>query len=140
MTAGRCLCGSVAFTGLGALGDAEVCHCSICRKHGAGPLMTVSFADGVRVDRDESLVWYATSRIAERGFCGRCGTILFWRLIGAAAMSVSAHVLDREPAAIREHVFWDDKPAWYDFADDAPKITRAQMRQRFEAWKKESSS
>lgn len=126
----------MAFTGLGALGPAEVCHCETCRRHTAGPLMSTWFADGVRLDEAAELRWYESSAIAARGFCGRCGTTLFWRLKGSANMSVSAHVVDDHPAAIREHVFIDEKPPWYDFADDAPRVTAAEMQARFEAWKR----
>lgn len=135
-TKGQCLCGSVTFTGVGPLGAVEVCHCRTCRQHTAGPLMSTSFADGIRVDREGDLRWYASSPIAERGFCGHCGTTLFWRLTTSSAMSVSPHVLDATPESIREHVFSDEKPDWYAFADDAPRVTSAQMLARLEAWKK----
>jgi hypothetical protein len=139
-TPGRCLCGAVTFTGLGAVGPAEVCHCTICRRHGAGPLMSTTFAEGVRLDAADELRWYASSSIAERGFCGRCGTSLFWRMRGSASMSVSAHAFEGEPPSIREHVFVDEKPAWYDFADAAPRVTAAQMHERLEAWRKKQQT
>jgi len=97
--------------------------------------MSTSFADGIRIDRTGELRWYASSSIAERGFCGHCGTTLFWRLKTSSAMSVSPHVLEATPKGIREHVFCDEKPDWYEFADDAPRVTSAQMRERLEAWK-----
>ncbi|MEZ4382934.1 MAG: GFA family protein [Nannocystaceae bacterium] len=135
-TQGRCLCGEVTFTGLGALAPVEICHCDTCRRHTAGPLMSTYFAGGVRLDEAAALRWYESSTIAARGFCGRCGTTLFWRLRGSEAMSVSAHVVDAEPPAIAEHVFYDQKSPWYDFADDAPRVTAAQMRARFDAWRR----
>jgi hypothetical protein len=139
-TPGRCLCGAITFTGLGAVAPAEVCHCTICRHHGAGPLMSTSFAGGIRLDTADELRWYASSAIAERGFCSRCGTILFWRMAGARTMSVSAHAIAAEPPGIREHVFVDQKPGWYDFADHAPRVTSAEMQERLRAWKAKRAS
>lgn len=131
---GHCLCGGVRFTGLGTCSPAEVCHCTVCRRHGAGPLMSVYFPEGVRFERDDTLKWYRSSNIAERGFCSECGTVLFWRMHGADKPSVSAHAVDAEITSIREHVFVDEKPDWYDFADDAPRITSQMMRERLEAY------
>lgn len=102
--------------------------------------MSTNFAGGVRLDTADELRWYASSTIAERGFCGRCGTSLFWRMRGGASMSVSAHAFEGEPTGIREHVFADEKPAWYDFTDEAPRVTAAQMHERLEAWRKKQQS
>ncbi len=133
-SSGHCLCGAVRFTGLGAIGPAEVCHCGACRRHGAGPLMSVYFSEGVRLDASDALKWYASSKLAERGFCGACGSVLFWRMHGAEKPSVSAHAVDVRIESIAEHVFVDEKPEWYDFADSAPRITSATMRERLEAY------
>jgi hypothetical protein len=77
-----------------------VCHCRMCQKAGGGPFM--AFA-GVPVDR---LVWtsgvpkiFASSAIAERGFCAECGTPLTYRIIERDRVSVTIGSLD-QPAAI----------------------------------------
>ena len=97
--------------------------------------MSTRFADGVRMESSDELRWYASSTIAERGFCAQCGTVLFWRLVGGSGMSVSPHAVDTDFERIAEHVFVDEKPDWYDFADTAPRITSAEMHARLEAWK-----
>ncbi len=128
---GRCLCGAVRFHGTLPEGPClEVCHCGQCRRWGSGPYMSFHFVDGVTLDADEGLAWYRSSDVGERGFCRRCGSSLFWRKPGAGSdMAVSAGTLEPgAPVAIRSHIWVEDKPGWYDFADDTPRRTAAEFR------------
>jgi hypothetical protein len=90
--------------------------------------MSVRFADGVTLTRGDGLVWHASSDFGERGFCRDCGASLFWRATGVErdwAISVGA----LEPGhgqEIAAHIWIDDKPGFYDFADDAPRKTEAE--------------
>src|SRR5260370_30096907 len=54
------------------------------------------------------LKWYTASKEARRGFCGRCGSTLFWDGVGRDYISIAAGGLDdspprtaTEPSAIR---------------------------------------
>ena len=77
-----------------------------------------------------ALRWYASSPGAERGFCVRCGSSLFFRSqrwpgelhITLAYLHVDA---DRAPMA---HVFWDTHVDWaaVDPADGLPRKTSAE--------------
>ena len=78
---GGCQCGAVRYRLEAAPTGANICHCRMCQKASGGPFM--AFA-GVRPD---DLVWtrgapkvFASSAIAERGFCADCGTPLTYRL------------------------------------------------------------
>ena len=128
-TNGQCLCGAVRFHGALAAGrGVGVCHCGQCRRWASGPFMAVRMEGGVTFDADEALVWYRSSDHGERGFCSRCGSSLFWRSPGAGndvAISVST-LPDSHGQQIFEHIWVDDKPGFYDFADDAPRKTAAQ--------------
>ena len=127
---GGCLCGAVRFRGEPDARSIRVCHCGQCRRWGGGPLFAVHFVGGVALERDEGLTWFRSSEIAERGFCRQCGSSLFWRRIGEARdWAVSAGALDTaEGLRITEHIWIDDKPDFYDFANDAPRLTAAQAR------------
>jgi hypothetical protein len=52
------------------------------------------------------LRWYRSSPGARRGFCGKCGSQLFWEPAGGASISVSAGSLD-QPTGLRagRHIF-----------------------------------
>jgi len=126
---GQCLCGAVAFTGTPCPDDGiSVCHCGQCRRWASGPYTSLRFANGVTLTRSDGLVWFASSDIGERGFCRDCGASLFWRKTGAErdwAVSVGA-VGEGHEQEIVEHIWIDDKPDFYDFADGAPRKTAAE--------------
>ena len=50
----------------------------------------------------------------------------------ARAKTRLAGSLDAPPGiAIAEHIFVEEKPAYYDFADEAPRVTGAEVFERF---------
>jgi hypothetical protein len=126
---GQCLCGAVQFTGTPRPDDGiSVCHCGQCRRWASGPYTSLRMDGGVTLTNDDGLVWYASSDFGQRGFCRDCGSSLFWRQPEAEcdwAVSVGA-LDDGHGQRIAEHIWIDDKPGFYDFADDAPRKTAAQ--------------
>lgn len=96
----RCLCGSVAFTVSSRARTAHECHCSQCRRWSGHvwSYVTVRWQDVV-FDADGSLVWFALTDRARRGFCGECGSSLFWSQNGSAKVDVSAGAFD-EPSGL----------------------------------------
>lgn len=126
---GQCLCGAVRFHGEPEARGITVCHCGQCRRWGGGaPFVSVHFTGGVALDDDGALVWFRSSDRGERGFCARCGASLFWRVPGEASdFAVSVAALPEDHGlTIARHIWVDDKPGWYDYADDAPRLTAAQ--------------
>lgn len=122
-TSGSCLCGELRF-------DADLpsqwvahCHCTLCqRAHGAAVVTWVGFAaTRVRLDDAKSrLRWYESTPGAERGFCTRCGTTLFFR---SRRWPGELHIVrsnfdgpvDREPQV---HVNYDTHAPWLLVGDD----------------------
>lgn len=52
------------------------------------------------------LRWYSPHPAVEYGFCGRCGSSMFWRETGSgAAVSISAGTLD-QPTGLRTTSAW----------------------------------
>lgn len=76
---GGCLCGEVTYVITGQPRDVINCHCSRCRRH-TGHFMaaTSTDTDSLEISGRGSLQWYATADV-EYGFCGTCGSTLFWR-------------------------------------------------------------
>jgi hypothetical protein len=121
---GRCLCGAVTFSVDHAELGYHACHCGMCRRWaGGGALFSVAcrgvvFAAGAPVTR------YASSSWAERGFCGTCGTVLFYFLKPAATYMMSPGVFDEDPGFhIHREIFIDKKPAGYAFTGDHERWT-----------------
>lgn len=79
---GSCLCGAVRFSAaLPALWVAH-CHCTRCqRAHGAPFVTWVGFPEqAVQITEPVGeLRWFETEEGAGRGFCGCCGSPMFFR-------------------------------------------------------------
>lgn len=76
---GGCQCGAVRYEVPAGPKLASVCHCRMCQRatgNAFAPLLEVPSA-GI-VWQGEPAVW-ASSSVAERGFCAICGTPLFFR-------------------------------------------------------------
>jgi hypothetical protein len=125
---GHCLCGAVTVTGTPKRPHVEACHCAMCRRWGGGAFVGIQCGEDVRFTGEEHIVRYASSDWAERGFCGKCGTNLFYRFIPANTHSFTAGLFDDLGAmTMSEEIFIDEKPAYYSFAGDAAKKTGAEV-------------
>ena len=136
---GHCLCGTVQLEGRGAP-KLEICHCDICRRWHGSPAMAASFEQGVHiVDGKDAIQTFQSSEWAERAFCSKCGTTLYYHLIGSDLIhSSQAGLFDLpEGLSIHEEIFVDEQPDYYRFDSDAPRITSAEMFERFEKYEAE---
>ena len=127
---GGCLCGAVRFEVSVPEAKYNICHCGACRKWSAGPLMAVHCPADAAFERAETLTWFRSSDWAERGFCGRCGSSLFWRLADdpGAMLIVAADAFDKtDDLELDRHIYVDAQPARYAFADRRPRITEAEL-------------
>lgn len=126
---GSCLCGGVRWRVQGGMRGIVACHCGQCRKQ-TGSYMTAirAAAEDFSLDDRHGLVaWYRSSAAAERGFCKRCGSTLFWRRrkegeAPEAGVSIAAGGMDRHPQALRVagHIFAGDKAGWFHLPDGEP--------------------
>ena len=123
---GSCACGGVAYQVENGFDELVACHCGQCRKmsghyYAAARTLRTNFT----LTRQETLRWYQSSDVAERGFCHKCGSVLFYRLLEGKNISVSAGSID-EPVGIQisKHIFVADKGDYYTIADNLPKIDK----------------
>ena len=106
---GHCLCGAVSFEVRGPLRDILLCHCEECRRW-LGNVGSFSAArkDDLTFLEDRGLRWIESpksDRDAERGFCGECGSSLFWRPAESERISIAAGTLD-PPTGLRVAGHW----------------------------------
>lgn len=97
---GGCLCGAVRYRVRIDKPEGYYCHCRMCQlAFGSvfAPWVNVALAD-LQWLRDPPRR-YASSRIAERGFCGRCGTPLSFHFNDSPRIDLSIGSLD-DPSAI----------------------------------------
>jgi hypothetical protein len=76
---GHCLCGDVRFEAQGPPKWAAYCHCESCRYATGAPVAAYAGfeSDKVRWMGIQPTA-YASSPGVKRGFCGRCGSTLFY--------------------------------------------------------------
>lgn len=76
---GKCLCESITYEITGPARDIVNCHCSRCRRH-TGHFMAATQASREEIEIEgETLRWYNPTDEVQYGFCGNCGSTLFWR-------------------------------------------------------------
>lgn len=124
----QCLCGDLRVQATLPSKWVAHCHCTLCRRaHGA------AFVTWVGIEADHCVIedtagrlrWYESTPGAERGFCSRCGGMLFFR---SGRWPGELHValahfttpIDRQPQV---HVHWESHVEWasIDPADGLPR-------------------
>lgn len=124
---GHCLCGAVTISAPQRTG-VSVCHCGMCRRWGGGPLFALECGSGVAIEGGEHVVSYRSSAWAERAFCRRCGTHLYYRMLEGGSYAIPAGLLDDASGfALAMQIFIDEKPAYYSLAEPVPSLTGAQV-------------
>lgn len=120
MKTGGCLCGAVKYVISGPMRPVVACHCLQCRKT-SGHYVSATSADRGDISISGDVTWYQSSETAQRGFCGICGSNLFWD--GASSnLSVFAGTLDGKTGLETiGHIFCADKGDYYELSDDLPK-------------------
>lgn len=128
---GRCLCGAVTFSVEHVEPEHGACHCGMCRRWAGGSPFFAAPSQGVKFGSEESIGRYESSEWAERGFCKKCGTLLFYFLKPKQAymMSVGAFEDNAGFELVRE-IFIDRKPPGYALAGDHPRWTEAETMAR----------
>lgn len=124
---GSCLCGAIEVTAPDK-SEVDVCHCTTCRRWGGGPLLAVHCGSAVTFSGRQKPSTYQSSDWAERGFCPVCGTHLFYHLLPADEYVLPAGIFgDGERFEMTGQIFIEQKPAYYDFANETATMTGEQV-------------
>ena len=119
----KCLCGAVTVRASGVDRHAGACHCDMCRKWSGGPLIAVDCGKDVLFDGEENIAVYNSSNWADRGFCAKCGTHLFYRLKESGQYIMPAGLFESLGYDFDHQIFIDRKPGWYAFANETRNMT-----------------
>jgi len=121
---GSCLCGAVKITAKSISSDVGVCHCGMCRKWTGGPLMAVDCGIKVTFEGGENISVYNSSEWAERAFCCKCGSHLYYRLKEPNQHMIPVGLFDTEISFVFDHqIFIDSKPSYYHFGNKTKVMT-----------------
>lgn len=118
-----CLCQSVKMEANQAKTSVGACHCGMCRKVAGGPMLAVDCGHDVQISGQEHIGIYSSSDWAERGFCKVCGSGLFYRLKESQQYYIPAGLFENQEFKLDHQVFIDDKPDYYDFANETHNMT-----------------
>lgn len=125
---GSCLCGAVRVAAKTKSNSIGVCHCTMCRKWGGGPLFAAECESAVDFEGAEHISTFNSSEWAERGFCKKCGTHLFYRLKQEEHYAIPVGLFDdSEQWRLTEQIFIDQKPSFYSFAEKTKDLTGAEV-------------
>lgn len=129
---GQCLCGAVRITVTNPSGWVGVCHCAMCQRW-SGSVFASFPAAPETVTVSGPVKVHASSQLAERAFCGTCGSHLWMR--------------DREETAeydlmpglfeaakdwpLRSEIYCDEAPAAFALEGDHRKATAEQYRAKY---------
>ncbi|MDP3338700.1 GFA family protein [Frigidibacter sp.] len=87
---GGCQCGTVRYRIAAGPTRASVCHCRMCQRQVGGPYAAFLKLAASQVTWLSEPAWFASSDIAERGFCQACGTPLAFRDFGSEWIEITA--------------------------------------------------
>lgn len=123
---GHCLCGAIKLTVAQPPTHLDACHCRMCRRWGGGPALGFP-ATEVRIEPADGVATYDSSAWAQRSFCPRCGSHLYWRARGKDLYFLPAGLFDDlGDVTFTEEVYVDHKPDYYSFANSTRKLTEAE--------------
>lgn len=127
MAKGSCLCGAVSLCS-SLKRHVAACHCSMCRKWSGGALLGVESDGDVSFSGEENISVYQSSAWAERGFCNKCGTHLFYRLKENNHYYIPVGILDQDEDLVFDlQVFIEEKPQYYSFANETKTMTGEEL-------------
>ncbi|KYC39761.1 aldehyde-activating protein [Scytonema hofmannii PCC 7110] len=125
---GSCLCGAVRIAIKTIKNSVDACHCNMCRKWGGGPLLAIECGSDVQFDGTDSISIFSSSDWAERGFCSKCGSHLFYRLKKSGQYAIPVGLLDdSEQWVFNQQIFIDEKPPFYAFVNETKNLTGTEV-------------
>lgn len=129
---GHCLCGAVTVRATPVRRHVEACHCTMCRRWNGIAFVGVQCGTEVAFEGEVHVVRYRSSDWAERGFCGRCGSGLFYRYLPLGTYAFTAGLFpDLALLPLAEEIFIDEKPAYYAFDAASEKLTGAEVKAKY---------
>ena len=130
----KCLCGAVELAVELSNTEVAACHCSMCRKWSGGPMLAIDSGELKSISNESLVTRYQSSEWAERGFCSKCGTHLFYFLKPANQYHFPIGLLDGgSDYKLSHQIFIDEKPGYYSFSNETQNMTGAEVFAHFES-------
>lgn len=134
---GGCMCGAVRFTATDVPSTAGACHCEMCRRWTGSAMVGVSVRqDNVSWDGEAQIKTLQSSDWAERAWCQRCGSALYYRFTGEGPLAGTIQMpvgLFDDPSGFRlsHELFVDCRAGAVDLLGASDQLTRAEVFAKF---------
>jgi len=102
---GGCLCGHVRYEAKPTHRDGYYCHCRMCQLAFGNTRAAYLNLRKDQVHWQHEPAYFASSKIARRGFCGHCGTPISFEFRDSEFMDLAIGTLD-DPAAFKPTEHW----------------------------------
>jgi len=94
--------------------------------------MAVNCGTDVSFEGEENISVFNSSAWAERGFCNKCGSHLFYRLKESKQyIMLAGRFDDQEMFVFDNQVFIDKKPSFYSFTNKINDMTEAEVSEKY---------
>ncbi|MBZ0130388.1 MAG: GFA family protein [Rhodobacteraceae bacterium] len=127
------MCGAVRFTARNVPSEYGACHCEQCRRWAGSALLAVTVAtDDIAVEGGDNIARIQSSAWAERAWCGKCGSGLWYRVTAEGSLYGNTEIPvglldDTTGMSLVSEIFHDVRCQGFDLANDTRKMTRAEV-------------
>ena len=127
------MCGAVSFTVTEVPSEFGACHCEMCRRWTGSALLGVTVrAKNVTWQGEAHIKTLQSSDWAERAWCQRCGSPLYYHATIEGPMSETLQIpigLLDDPSGLTmtQEIFIDCKPDGFAYTGDHSRSTRAEV-------------
>ena len=120
------MCGAVTARATISSPILRACHCDMCRQHTSAMFMSLAVDEGT-LTFDGPVTNFRSSDWAERGFCGVCGSTLFYATVADGARYPSAGLFaDIDDVPLKLEFYSDMCPSGYALQGDHRRLTTEQ--------------
>lgn len=119
------MCGAVRFAASDVPSTYGICHCEMCRRWSGSAFVNVAVpAATITWSNEAQIGTLQTSEWAERGWCRRCGSHLYWRMTtetdSPATIDVPLGLFDDANGfTLEREIYIDQKPDSFGFVGGA---------------------
>jgi hypothetical protein len=134
---GGCLCGRVRYEAALDHREGYYCHCRMCQlAFGNTRAAYVNLRKDQLRWTAQAPTYFASSKIARRGFCGGCGTPLTFEFLDSERMDLAVGSLD-DPGSVKptEHFAVESRIAAWHVADGLPESRLDENQRITQRWR-----
>lgn len=130
---GQCLCGVVTFTARTKGTEFGACHCEMCRRWTGSAFLGLTVpVENIVFTGEDNITRLQSSEWAERAFCSKCGSGLWYRVTAespmAGTLELPIGLLDgSDELTMTREIFIDKKPASFSYTGEHKLLTEAEV-------------